>query len=335
MIMNISVKIPSWAATLLVTTSCSLSSCNIGDDNLLAPDYGDRVTFESARQYPEGIAYSPVLNRFLVTSITQGKVGSVDKKGNYTDLFTDSQLISAIGVKELNGKVYVCNGDQGVSSKSTAQSKLKTAGLFVYNMATNQVERRTDLAALLPTTQHFANDVALDSQGVAYITDSFSPVVYRVGADGQASILVNDPKFAPATGQFGLNGIVYHPDNYLIVAKAGTGQLFKINLAINNAITQITGFPALTGADGMTLIGNELYVVNGQNKVTHARSSDGWATASVVKTDEVGYEQATTNTVYNNQIYTLNARIGEVSAAATSGNPASLTASSYSIQRFK
>ncbi|MCY7357092.1 MAG: gluconolaconase, partial [Rudanella sp.] len=91
--MNLSVKIPSWVAALLVTTSCGLSSCNIGDNNLLAPDYGDRVTFESTRQYPEGIAYSPVLNRFLVTSITQGKVGSVDKKGNYTDLFTDSQLI--------------------------------------------------------------------------------------------------------------------------------------------------------------------------------------------------------------------------------------------------
>lgn len=335
MLMNVSVKTSSLVAALLITTLLGLSSCNIGDDNLLAPDYGDRVTFESARQYPEGITYSPVLNRFLITSITQGKVGTVDKAGKYAELFTDSQLISAIGVKELNGKVYVCNGDQGVSSKSTAQSKLKTAGLFVYNMATNQVERRTDLAALLPNAQHFANDVALDPQGVAYVTDSFSPVVYRVGADGQASILINDPVLAPATGQFGLNGIVYHPDNYLIVAKAGTGQLFKINLASSNAITQITGFPALTGADGMTLIGNELYVVNGQTKVTKIRSSDGWMTATVVKIDEVGYEQATTNTLYDNQIYTLNARIGEVSAAATSGNPASLTASSYSIQRFK
>ncbi len=333
--MIVSFRFPLRLATPLLATLFGLSSCNIGDDNLLAPDYGDRVTFESPRQYPEGITYSPVLNRFLVTSITQGKVGSVDKKGNYTDLFTDSQLISAIGIKEFNGKLYVCNGDQGVSNKSTAQSKLKTAGLFVYNMATNQVERRTDLAALLPTAQHFANDVVLDPQGVAYVTDSFSPVVYRVGADGQASILVNDPKFAPATGQFGLNGIVYHPGNYLIVAKAGTGQLFKVNLASNNAITEVLGVPALIGADGMTLIGNELYIVNGQNKVTQVRSSDGWITGAVVKTDEVGYEQATTNTVYDNQIYTLNARIGEVSTAATSGNPASLTASSYSIQRFK
>lgn len=333
--MNVSVKLSSLPTIALIAVLLGLSSCNIGDDNLLAPDYGDRVSFESVRQYPEGITYSPVLNRFLVTSLTQGKVGSVDKNGSYADLFTDAQLISAVGIKEFNGKIYVINGDQGVSGKSTAQSRFKTAGLFVYNLATNQVERRTDLAVLLPNNQHYANDVTLDPQGVAYVTDSFSPVVYRVGADGQSSILARDTLFAAPNGQIGLNGIAYHPGNYLIVAKASTGKLYKINLASNNAITEITGFPALTSADGITLIGNDLYVVNNRSKVTQIQSNDNWATASAVKTDEAGYEQPTTNVEYNGQIYTLNARIGEVSAAAMSGNPASLTASSYSIQRFK
>ncbi|KAB7727067.1 gluconolaconase [Rudanella paleaurantiibacter] len=322
-------------SALLLSAWFGLTACNNPDPNLLAPDFGDRITFMSARQYPEGITFSPVLNRFLVTSITQGKVGTVDDDGEYMDLFSDAQLISAIGIKEFGGKIYVCNGDQGVSSKSTAQSRLRTAGLFVYNLATNQVERRTDLAALLPNSQHFANDVALDPQGVAYVTDSFAPVVYRVGADGQASVLVNDPVLAPPTGQFGLNGIVYHPGNFLIVAKAATGQLYKINLASNNAITEITGLPTLTGADGMTLIGADLYVVNNRNRVTQLRSSDNWATASTVKVDEAGYEGATTNAAFNGQIYTLNGRIGEVGAAAMAGNPASLTASSYTIQRFR
>lgn len=333
--MKASVHCSTWVTVSVLSTLIGLSSCNIGDENLLAPEYGERVTFTSARQYPEGLTYSPVLNRFLVTSITQGKVGTVDKDGNYSDLFTDAQLISSIGIKEFNGKLYVCNGDQGVSSKSTAATRLKTAGLFVYNLATNQVERRTDLAALLPNNQHFANDVAITPQGIAYVTDSFSPVVYRVAADGTGSILVNDPLFAVSAGQFGLNGIVYHQDNFLIVAKAGEGKLFKINLANNNAITQVTGFPALTGADGMTLFGNDLYVVNGRTKVTQLRTTDNWTTATVVKTDEVGYEDATTNAEYDGQIYTLNARISEIGAAAQSGNPASLTASSYSIQRFK
>jgi sugar lactone lactonase YvrE len=333
--MRVPFRVSSHAVVPFVAFLVGLSSCNLSDRNLVEPEYPERLNFTSDRQYPEGIAYSSILNRFVITSLTQGKVGSVDKNGNYIDLFNDAQLISGVGIKEVNGRLYVCNGDQGVSSKSTAQSKFKTAGLIVYNFATSRVERRTDLAALLPNAQHYANDVAIDPQGVAYVTDSFSPVVYRVAADGQGSILVNDAKFGAPAGQIGLNGIIYHPDNYLIVAKASTGQLFKINLASSNTITEVTGFAALTGADGMTLVGNDLYVVNNRNKVTQIRSSDSWATATIVKTDEAGYDQATTNAAYDGQVYTLNARIGEVSAAVMSGSPASLTASSYSIQRFK
>ncbi|MEZ0608205.1 gluconolaconase [Fibrella sp. WM1] len=319
-----------WAVAALV----SLNACKKNTD-VDAPQFAERINFTADRQYPEGIAYAPSLNQFLVTSLTQGKVGTVDVNGTYTDLFTDAQLISAQGIKVFNDRVYVCNAAQAVATKATPQAVMKTAGLFVYNLNTRQIERRTDLAALLPNASHLANDVALDAQGVAYVTDSFSPVVYRVGTDGVGSILVNNATLGAPTGQFGLNGIVWHTGNYLLVVKAATGQLYKIDLGAQNAITEVTGFSPVVGGDGMVLIGDDLYVVNNRNQVTQLRGANNWATASIVKTDAAGYDQATTNTVVNGQIYTLNARIGEVSAAAMSGNPASLTASAYSIQRFK
>ncbi|MBO0934582.1 gluconolaconase [Fibrella aquatilis] len=310
-------------------------SCKNNGTDPNAPAFAGTTAFTADRQYPEGIAYASTLNQFLVTSLTQGKVGTVSVSGQYADLFTDPQLISAQGIKVQNGKVYVCNAAQVVATKTTPQATGKTAGLFVYNLTTKQIERRTDLAALLPGAPHLANDVVLDAQGVAYVTDSFSPVVYRVAADGTPTVLVNDPRFAVPTGQFGLNGIVFHPSNYLIVVKAATGQLYKIDLANGNAISEVTGFEPLTGGDGMVLIDNDLYVVNKRSQVTQLRGANNWATASVVKTDAAGYAESTTNTVVNGQIYTLNARIGEVGAAAASGNPASLTSSAYSIERFK
>ena len=87
--------------------------------------------------------------------------------------------------------------------------------------------------------------------------------------------------------------------------------------------------------DGMVLYNNDLYVVNGRNKVSQVRSTDGWQTASLVKTDSVGYSQATTNVLVNDKIYTINARIEEVSAAVAAKNPALLQANAYSIQQFK
>ncbi|WP_461105436.1 gluconolaconase [Spirosoma koreense] len=327
--------LPARFFCLLILLSLCVVACNTDDPEFDSPLIPARIAFTANRLYPEGIAFDPATGRFLVSSITQGKIGYVDEQGHYLSFIeSDTQLISAIGLKVHDGKLYVCNGDQGVSNKSTAQTTLKTAGLFVYDLATGQNLRRTNLATLLPNASHYANDVAFDDKGNAYVTDSFAPVIYKVPADtNQASIFVESPLFAQGEG-INLNGIVYHPDNYLIVVKANQGILYKIDMSNGNKVTEITG-ASLPNGDGMLLFNNDLYVVNNRNRVSQVRSSDGWKTASVVKTDSVGYDQATTNVLAENKIYTLNARITEVNAAVAAKNPALLQANTYSIQQFK
>ena len=325
----------TYPTCLLCLITLWMAACNTDDPEFNAPVTPERITFSSSRLYPEGITYSPVLDKFLVSSITQGKIGTVDQNGRYADLIMDSQLISSIGMKIQNGHLYVCNGDQGVSTKSTPQTIGKTAGLFIYDLSTRQALRRVDLTTLLPNANHYANDIAFDPAGNAYVTDSFAPVIYKVPADTtRPSILINSPLFSGASGTINLNGIVYHPDKYLIVVKANEGKLFKVDLANPSNITEITG-ANLPNGDGMLLYNNDLYIVNGRNKVSQVRSTDGWKTASIIKTDSVGYDQATTNVLINDKIYTINARIDEVSAAVAAKNPAQLQASGYSIQQFK
>ncbi|GAB3781305.1 SMP-30/gluconolactonase/LRE family protein [Spirosoma horti] len=322
------------AYKLLALTAC-VTACNTSDSVFDAPVIPERIAFSATRQYPEGITYAPSFSQFLISSITQGKVGMVDEKGRYTDFISDDkQLISSVGMKVRNNLLYVCNGDQGVSDKSTPQTALKTAKLFIYDLSSRQAIRRVDLAALLPGVNHYANDIAFDDQGNAYVTDSFAPVIYKVPADtSQASLLVNSPLFSGAQG-INLNGIVYHPDKFLIVVKSNEGKLFKVDLTNTSHVSEITGVTLVNG-DGMVLYKNDLYVVNGRNKVSQVRSTDGWQTASLVKTDSVGYNQATTNVLVNDKLYTINARIDEVSAAVAAKNPAQLQASAYSIQQFK
>lgn len=313
----------------------SFVACDTYDPEFNETTLPERITFTAPRQYPEGIAYAPSLDKFVISSITQGKVGFVDQNGRYEDFIQrDTSLISAIGLKVYNGKLYVCNGDQGVSTKSKASTTLKTAGLFVYDLATGNNLARYDLAALYPDSNHFANDVAFDDKGNAYVTDSFAPVIYVVPADTtKPRVFVQSPLFAGATG-FNLNGIVYHSDNFLIVAKSNDGTLFKVNLNNPSLINQIVG-PALPSADGMVLHENDLYVVNSRNRVTRVRSDDNWSTFKIVETDSNGYDQATTNVVVDGRIFTLNARIGEVGAAVSANNPNQLQASEYSIQQFR
>lgn len=321
-----------WHSAKWLLALGTLVACEDHRDSPNAP-FPNRIDFVAQRQYPEGIAYSAQLNRFVITSITQGKIGTVTLDGKYEDLLSAPELISGIGVKVAEGKILVCNGDQGVSVKSTPATAFQTAELLVFDLNTRQLERRVDLDALLPGSRHFANDLAIDPQGNIYVTDSFSPVIYKVTRSGQASILVNDARFSSTS--FGLNGIIYHPNGYLIAVKTSDGKLFKIDLQNNNAISEVGGL-TLMGGDGITLFNNDLYIVTGSgSQVSQVRSTDNWQTAQLVKNDTQGYFQATTNVAVNGRIYSLNARIGEVSAAAMAMNPAQLQSNEYSIQVFK
>ncbi len=315
-------KVKYFSYSFLVSSALWLTGC---EDHANSPNanFPERIDFVAARQYPEGIAYSAQLDRFLITSIPFGKIGTVSKAGVYADLLTAPELIAAIGMKVAGNRVFVCNSDQGRSVRSTPATTRQLAELLVFNLNTGVLERRTDLDALLPDADpNFANDVTLAPDGTAYVTDSFSPVIYKVNPDGTASILVRDNVKLGSSG-FGLNGIAYHPNGFLIVANAGQGKLYKVDLQNSNAVTEITGTGALPG-DGLTLLNNDLYVVTGGNRVAQVRSTDNWQTASIIKFDATGYLGATTSVAVNNQIYTLNARIGE-----------NANAQDFSIQRFR
>jgi len=300
----------------------SLSACEDHRDSPNAP-FPERIDFVAGRQYPEGIAYSSQLSKFLITSIPLGKIGTVSTDGKYEDLIDAPELISGIGMKVAGNYAFVCNSDRGISVKSTQAGAFQTAELLVFNLTTRKLERRTDLASLIPAEQrNFANDVTLAPDGTAYVTDSFSPVIYKVAPDGSSSVLVRD-EVNFSSPNFGLNGIAYHPDGYLIVANTGKGMLFKVDLQKSNQVTEISGTGMLPG-DGLTFLNGDLYVVTGGARVALLRSADNWQSAKLVKTDEIGYTGATTSVAVNNQIYTLNARIGTIGDAKD-----------FSIQRFR
>lgn len=315
---------------------CALATCLVAcEDHRNSPNasFPERINFMAQRQYPEGIAYSAQLDKFVISSVTQGKIGTVGTDGRYADLLSDPGLISVNGIKVAGDRLLATNNDQGASDKSTSQTIRQTAELFVFNITTRQLERRIDLDDLLPAADpNFANDLALAPDGTVYVTDSFSPVIYKVTSTGQASVSVRDDvRFSSPT--FGLNGIVYHPNGYLIVANTGQSKLYKVDLQNGNVVTEVTGTGALPG-DGLTLLNNDLYVVTGNgSRVAQVHSNDNWQTATVVKIDANGYSQATTNVAVNNQIFTINARIGEIGAAM--GDRSKLQSNEYSIQRFR
>jgi hypothetical protein len=247
-----------------------------------------QATMESL--YPEGIDYDIETDQFIVGSLYYGGVFTVNGTGGVSQLIDDERLVSTVGVytDTTNRRLLVANSDPGVGLRTNAETQFKLAGLGIYDLDSGEPIHYVDLGIFSPGLNHFANDIAIDEQGTAYVTDSFAPIIYRVTADGEASVFLQDERLS-GTG-FALNGIVYHPDGYLLVAKSDDGSLFRIPVDNPTAFSRISIDGDVVGVDGLELLeDNQLMIVTNvlgggsSNTVQLLSSSDDWQTA--VQTD--------------------------------------------------
>lgn len=271
----------------------------------------DTVSFNKEALYPEGLEYDGSGNRFLVTSLREGIVGAVTPDGNYTVLLQDSQMVSAIGIRidSDRDRVLVCNSDPGVSMHTKPETQGKLAGLAVFQLSSGNLIKYIDLASLSEGGGHFCNDIALNSNGVAYVTDSFSPIIYKVDTDNNASIFFQNDKLAGEG--FGLNGIVVK-DDYLLVSKYNDGTLYKFPLNDPQKFSQVKIEGNYPGADGLiwTADGSLILIANADtNKVLKLTSEDSWVSATIAGTVDTGQVFATTGKEINGDIYVLHAML--------------------------
>ena len=277
----------------------------------------ERITFQAPDLYPEGVAYSEKTNQFFVSSVKTGTIGMVDQAGSYKVFYEDKSLKSTFGMKvdAAKNRLWVCVGDPNFSKYSDSSTFKKMARIVILDLATGKKISDIDLTSL-QKGKHFANDLALDGKGNAYITDSFSPAIYKIDAAGKASLFTTSELFSSI--YVGLNGIVYHPQGFLLVAHNANGLLYKVPLKEPSKISQVKITAFFPGADGLILDkDNNLIVVQnkGVNKAFRLSSTDGWASASVnaATMAEDLFQNPTTTTWQKDKLYALNAKINELS----------------------
>ncbi len=300
-------------------------------------DLPDEVAFQAPGIYPEGIEYDLLSNRFLLSSLTTGTIGEVDDAGNYRPFIIDEDLFSSVGIEVdvLRQRLLVANADLGIAANTSDSTSGQTASLGIYDLSSGNRIAMIDLTeADTLARPHFANDVTVDLQGNIYVTDSFSPIIYKVSNDNEVSVFLENDTFLPPPGGFGLNGIVYHPGGFLIVAFSATNSLYRVPLNNPEGFTLIEVEAELNGVDGL-YIGidpRELVVVNnagGEDSANLTRLfSSNALFRSVVPTGQfnTGAVFPTTVVQRGGQYFVLNSFIGEIFGG-------SADRSTFSIQR--
>lgn len=296
-------------------------------DDSMGPD---EVVIVQEGLYPEGLEYDAANNVFLISSLTQGTIHTVADDGTLGVFVQDEALISTIGIRfdAANNRLLVCNSDPGASPKSTPETQGTLAALVAYDLTTKAQLFYADLGGLVPNAGHFCNDIALAADGTVYVTDSFSPIIYRVDTEGNAEVFLQAD--ALAGEGFGLNGIVYHPNGYLLVAKANTGDLLKVPMDDPSAYTLVeVEMMTFVGADGLILAENgDLVLITNSNGIFLLDTDDNWATATIEGELPSGEDFPTTGTLRDGYFYMLNGDLGQLF------DPNAPTATEFVIERL-
>ncbi|MBF6297869.1 superoxide dismutase [Nocardia amamiensis] len=262
--------------------STALAACGTGDD---APATHVHTAYElpGDRVYPEGIALDARTGDSYVGSYATGAVYRATPNAQRAEVFLPE---GAHGHKTANGLKVDAAGRLWVTDSTT--------GVAVYDIATRSLLADFTVPGADP---RFVNDLAITSDGTAYLTDSIRSVIYRVtpgqlaaaiaqGGRGELTPHVDLRSALGPTepGTFTLNGIVADPaGRYLLTVDMPRGNLYRIVLTTEaNPITKVTLHGGdLRQGDGLELRDGTLWVAhNTTNTISRWTITDDGATAT-------------------------------------------------------
>ncbi len=221
------------------------------------------------------------------------------------------------------------NADTGTGKHTTVATQGKLSAVATYDATTGAPKAYVDLGSI-SAGAHFGNDLALDADGNAYITDSYFPAIYRIDTAGKAKVFVQSDLFKDGDG-FKLNGIAWHPDGYLLVGKYNSGELFRVNLKTPTQIDRVQLPEVLTGADGFHLFDAQHLIAvqnSGVDRTIELTSTDGWKSATITRQQKSQRSMPTSATRVGNDGYVLDSRLD------TLFDTAAPKVSDYLLQKF-
>lgn len=260
------------------------------------------IEIKGIAQNPEGIEYNKNNESYLLSSLNAGPIIQIEKDGTYKAFTSGEQFpMSTAGLQiDYKNNRLLATAFNGLELLDNDPNTKGISNLRIYNLETGVLENDINLSSLVPDAKaYFANDVTVDNDGNAYVTDWYAGVVYKVNTSGEASILWKNETGIPS----GSNGIDYHPDGYLLVSLVSVNEkglyadygLVKIPLEEpqNANLVEISS-EGFTGFDGMVFTQNRtvIGITNdgtnpGGNTIIELSSNDKWKTAEIVNSKSI------------------------------------------------
>jgi hypothetical protein len=236
-------------------------------------------------QYPEGGIYEPGDHVFHVGSLGDGTVHRIDANtGDETILFKEAApgkwWTLGMDVDVARRRLWVCAMDD--------RSPDPRAGrVWIFDLDTDQRVADHDLADAAPDAT--CTDVALTSDGVGWVADREIGNMYRVDELTGATLFTSSPDLEAAF--VGQNAVVVLPDESALLSllylpsglarvDLGDGSVLPVDIS-----GKFSDLSPLSGADGMTLVDDSVYVAFTSIVIKVTPTVADWSAATSVHVD--------------------------------------------------
>ncbi len=243
---------------------------------------GDRVFPENIASTRDGTLY--------VGSLGSGGIIRIKPGTSQAEVWIKpgafgSRSIFGVLADERSNTLWVCSND------------LSALGVVIPGTEIGGVLKGFDLrtgagkiSAKLPGEQTTCNDIAIGTDGSAYVTNTAAPQILRLPPGGkQLEVWATDPLLAPPAGGAGLDGIAFGGDGNLYVDTYTPGELFRVKVTGGKAgkVTKLTPSRQLVLADAIRpLGGNTFLIIEGGGRLDRMHIKGDVAT---IETLEGGY----------------------------------------------
>jgi sugar lactone lactonase YvrE len=231
-------------------------------------DEAERFNTPAGVDWPNGLA-AMADGTVLVGGLGSGDVWQRERDGAWSRRITGHPELTAVTSLRFDaatGLLWGASPDAlGAFAPGADPTAPRVHRLFAIDLRTGKprwIRRLPEMG--------FGNDIALDGDGGAYVTDSRLGRVWQVSEDGEFRVAVDDARLRP--GGIGPSGIVRLPDGSLVVGVFGAGQLYRARLrAAGAALERVAPDLDLIRPDGLALAPDgRLLVIEGGRGRLHA-----------------------------------------------------------------